>query len=50
MHYDGKLKFHLCAIRYTLLFYAEIQNKWQNCEARKKVGEQLTLLSYGQKM
>ncbi|MDQ6963016.1 MAG: transposase, partial [Mariprofundaceae bacterium] len=41
---------HLCAIRYTLLVYAKIQNNCRVCDVRKKVDEQLTLLSYGKKM
>lgn len=41
---------HLCAIRYTLLVYAKIQNNCRVCDVRKKMNEQLTLLSYGKKM
>ena len=41
---------HLCAIRYTLLVYAKIQSNCRVCDVRKKMDEQLTLLSYGKKM
>lgn len=41
---------HLCAIRYTLLLYAKIENGWHYSDARQNVAEQLTLLSYAKQM
>ena len=41
---------HLCAIRYTLLIYAKIENGWRYSDARQNASEQLTLLSYAKQM
>ena len=41
---------HLCAIRYAMLVYAKAQNNNRVCDMRRDLEEQLTLLSYGQKL
>lgn len=41
---------HLCAIRYTMLVMAKIENNCRVCDIRRDVTEQLTLLSYGKRL